>query len=231
MNLVPVSLRSSAAAAKKKAATTSKKQARGTARARLTLADGLFYRASQLTSSRTVTTVEALKMKSLVLCSALLLVLPLFLCAQSRQPLIAVGGISHESNSFNPAKTQLDDFSRRKTAPVDEVLEEWSKSSDIVSGYVEGARRFGLKLHPTLVAAASPKGIVTDAAFNTLMAELIRQLKAAPKLDGLLLDNHGAMVVESYPHGDVETVRRLREAMGPDIPHRRHSRLPCECVA
>ena len=119
-------------------------------------------------------------MKSLVLCSALLLVLPLFLCAQSRQPLIAVGGISHESNSFNPAKTQLDDFSRRKTATVDEVLEEWSKSSDIVSGYVEGARRFGLKLHPTLVAAASPKGIVTDAAFNALMAELIRQLKALP---------------------------------------------------
>ena len=72
-------------------------------------------------------------MKSLVLCSVLLLLLPLFLCAQARQPLIAVGGIAHESNSFNPAKTQLSDFSRRKTAPVDEVLQEWSKSSDIIN--------------------------------------------------------------------------------------------------
>src|SRR6185503_19140687 len=157
-----------------------------------------------------------------------------FVCAQGRQPLIAIGGIAHESNSFNPAKTQLSDFSRRKTAPVEEVLQEWSKSSDIISGYVEGARRFGLRLHPTLVAVATPKGVVTDEAFNTLMNELIRQLKTAPTLDGLLLDNHGAMVVESYPHGDVEAVRRLREAMGPAFPivvtHDFHANVSPEIV-
>src|SRR5215510_14024217 len=156
-------------------------------------------------------------MKTLVLSSIFLLFSSL-VYPQVRQPLIAVGGISHESNSFNPSKTQLKDFSRRKVAPVEEVLEEWSKSSDIISGYVEGARRFGLKLQPTLVATATPKGIVTDEAFNTLMDELIRQLKAIPKVDGLLLDNHGAMVVESFPHGDMESVRRLREAMGPAFP-------------
>jgi len=173
-------------------------------------------------------------MKLLVLCCTLLFPLASILCAQTRQPLIAVGGIAHESNSFNPAKTGLKDFSRRKLAPVEAVLQEWSKSSDIISGYVEGARRFGLKLHPTLVASAAPKGIVTDEAFNTLMDELIRQLKAAPKLEGLLLDNHGAMVVESYPHGDAETVRRLREAMGPDFPivvtHDFHANVSPEIV-
>src|SRR5262245_60387266 len=128
-------------------------------------------------------------MKTLALSSVFLLSSISLLCAQTRQPLIAVGGISHESNSFNPSKTQLKDFSRRKVTPADEVLQEWSKSSDIISGYVEGARRFGLKLHPTLVANAAPKGIVTDEAFNSLMDELIAQLKAIPRLDGLLLDN------------------------------------------
>src|SRR5262245_38043173 len=115
-------------------------------------------------------------MKTLVLSSIFLLFSSL-VCPQVRQPLIAVGGISHESNSFNPSKTQLKDFSRRKVAPVEEVLEEWSKSSDIISGYVEGARRFGLKLQPTLVATATPKGIVTDEAFNTLMDELFASSK------------------------------------------------------
>src|SRR5262245_13927758 len=173
-------------------------------------------------------------MKSFALSGALLVLLTPFLSAQARQPLIAVGGISHESNSFNPAKTQLSDFVRRRISPVNEVLQEWSKSNDIVSGYVEGARRFGLKLHPTVVAEASPKGIVTDEAFNTLMGELIRQLKAAPKLDGLLLDNHGALVVESHPHGDAEAVRRLREAMGPSFPivvtHDFHANVSPEIV-
>ncbi len=166
-------------------------------------------------------------------------VLPLILFLASivsaqNLPLIAVGGIGHESNSFNPAKTGLADFHLRKIGPLEQLLEDWSKSNDIISGYVEGARRYGLKLYPVLVAEAAPKGIVTDEAFNTLMAELIRQLKAAPKLDGLLLDNHGAMVVESYSHGDAEMVRRLREALGPNFPivvtHDFHANVSPEVV-
>jgi microcystin degradation protein MlrC len=63
---------------------------------------------------------------------------------------------------------------------------------------------------------------------------LIRQLKAAPKLDGLLLANHGAMVVESYPHGDAEMVGRLRQALGPGFPivvtHDFHANVSPEIV-
>ena len=40
--------------------------------------------------------------------------------------------------------------------------------------------------------------------------------QSAPKLDGILLALHGAMVVESYPSGDAELTKRVREAMGPD---------------
>jgi microcystin degradation protein MlrC len=156
------------------------------------------------------------------------------LTAQSSRPRIAVGGISHESNSFNPAKTQLADFERRRVEPVDQALLEWSKSNDEVSGYVEGARRFGLELYPAMVAGADPKGPVTDEAFNTLLDELIQRLKSAPKLDGLLLANHGAMVVESYPHADAEMVRRLRQLLGPDFPivvtHDFHANVSPEIV-
>jgi microcystin degradation protein MlrC len=138
--------------------------------------------------------------------------------AQTRRPRIGVAGISHESNSFFPSKTVLADFGRLSQPLAEETLREWASSKSTVSGYVEGARRFDLELYPTLVVGAAPKGPVTDEAFNTLMDEMIRQLKAAPKLDGLLLANHGAMVVDSHPHGDAEVVRRLREMFGPDFP-------------
>jgi microcystin degradation protein MlrC len=148
----------------------------------------------------------------------LLLLFPVVLSAQTRRPLIAVGGISHESNSFNPAKTTYADFRQREVTSIDQALREWAKSNDEVSGYIEGARQYGLELYPLLVASATPKGPVTDDAFKRLLDELLRQLKAAPKLDGLLLANHGAMVVESYPHGDAEMVKRLREELGPNFP-------------
>lgn len=165
---------------------------------------------------------------------ALLLLPLLVLSAQTARPRIAIAGISHESNSFNKAKTQLEDFQRRPDVSRERFIEEAAKASTTVSGYVEGARRFGLELYPTLVTGAQPKGPVTDHAFNTLMNEILRQLKEAPKLDGVLLALHGAMVVESYPSGDAEIARRVREAMGPDFPiivtHDFHANVTPEIV-
>jgi microcystin degradation protein MlrC len=133
-------------------------------------------------------------------------------------PLVAIGGIMHESDTFNPSKTGLEDFTLRRTAPRALALEEWSKSNDEVSGYIEGARRHGLDLLPVLMASATPKGPVTDEAFNTLTRELITQLTTAPHLDGLLLALHGAMVAEGYWDADAEILRRLRHVFGPNFP-------------
>jgi microcystin degradation protein MlrC len=138
--------------------------------------------------------------------------------AQTRRPLIAVGGIRHESNSFNPAKTSLADFAAERDISPKEFLHRNALANNIASGYIEGARLHGLDLYAALSVQATPKGPVTDEAFNTLSAELIRRLKAAPRLDGILLDLHGAMVIESYPGGDAELVHRVRQAVGKDIP-------------
>lgn len=137
------------------------------------------------------------------------------------KPVIGVAGIAHESNSFSTQLTTLDLFNYRSGETQKELAERFfalANAQTTSSGYIEGAKRFGLELYPTLVTSARPMGPVTDNAFNTLMKEIIQQLKSAPKLDGILLNLHGAMVVESYPSGDEEIVRRVREAFGPDMP-------------
>ena len=154
--------------------------------------------------------------------------------ASEAPPVVAIGGILHESNSFSTVKTRLEDFARSAAGPGSDVLAEWAASNDEVAGYIEGARRFGLQLHPTLVAHAVPAGPVTDQALDALTGELIRRLRAAPKLDGVLLALHGAMVTESHPHGDAEVVRRVREAFGPQMPivvtHDFHANISPEIV-
>jgi len=140
----------------------------------------------------------------------------LMAAAETRRPLIAVGGISHESNSFNPAKTTLADFGRRTLTEAG--LKEAISGHDILAGVVEGARQFGLDLYPTVSTGATPKGAVTAEAFEVLTGELVKKIKAAPRLDGVILNLHGAMVTEKYPHGDAETVRRVRQAVGPRVP-------------
>jgi microcystin degradation protein MlrC len=47
---------------------------------------------------------------------------------------------------------------------------------------------------------------------------LIRNLEKAKPVDGVYLDLHGAMVVETYDDGEGELLRRVREAVGPRVP-------------
>src|SRR5690554_1821971 len=142
-------------------------------------------------------------------------------CFSQKLPIIGVAGISHESNSFSSQKTTLEDFNVRLGESADERAKEFfsqATSQTTSAGYIEGAKRFGFELYPTLVVRARPMGAVTDQAFETMMKEIIRQLNSGPKLDGILLPLHGAMIVESFPSGDEEMVKRIRREFGPDMP-------------
>jgi microcystin degradation protein MlrC len=137
----------------------------------------------------------------------------------------------HESNSFFPKPTRLADFNVFRGA---EVVKQYGASAHEVAGYLEGARRFGFEAVPLLMASATPGGPVSAEALDSLTGELIRMLKAAPAIDGILLALHGAMVSEKHPHGDAEIVRRVREAMGPKFPivvtHDFHANISPEIV-
>ncbi|MBM3793591.1 MAG: M81 family metallopeptidase [Acidobacteria bacterium] len=161
-------------------------------------------------------------------------VMGLFSSSLAFAAVVAVGGFMHESNSFNPSKTTLADYGIEEPAAGNDVLQRWERSSTEVAGYLQGAREAGFTVHPTLLANATPKGPLTDECYNTIFNRLLAKLKSGPKLDGLLLALHGAMVVESYPHGDEETVRRLRKHFGPDFPivvtHDYHANVSPEIV-
>jgi microcystin degradation protein MlrC len=134
------------------------------------------------------------------------------------QPVIAVGEISHESNSFSAATTGLTDFGWTPDGCVETALRAEEASSTVMSGYLHAARGFGWRLWPTLVARATPRGPVTEEAFETLVGALLAALRRAPRLDGVLLSLHGAMVTERYASGDTEIVRRVRDAVGRGTP-------------
>jgi microcystin degradation protein MlrC len=106
------------------------------------------------------------------------------------KPIIGVAGISHESNSFSVHKTVLKDFNVNLKESREERVKRFftNESAKTTSaGYIEGAKRFGLELYPTVVTSATPKGPLTTETFDTLMKEIIRDLKAGPMLQGILL--------------------------------------------
>ena len=128
---------------------------------------------------------------------------------------IAVGGIMHESNTFNHRQTPLEAF---RVQRGDDLVRWWRYTPHEMGGFIVGAESLGYDLFPTLMAQATPGGIVTREAFERLTRELLERLFRAPHLDGLLLALHGAMVSEVYSDADGEVVRRVREQVGADFP-------------
>ena len=128
---------------------------------------------------------------------------------------IAIGGIMHESNTFSETPT---DFAAFTQTFARNLVNLWGDSHHEIGGFIQGATEYNYTAYPTLMASATPAGRVTDDAFDRFTEMLIQHLKAAPKHEGLLLALHGAMVVESYPDGDGEVLRRLRDAFGRDFP-------------
>jgi len=143
---------------------------------------------------------------------------------------IAIGSIMHESNSFNAEPTALSDFRMREAQDARATLSDWATGNSEVAGFIEEGRRRGFDLIPTIYAAATPKGPVASGAFEELTARLIQAMRGAKGLDGILLALHGALYTEEFPHGDEEIVRRLRAALGPDVPlvvtHDFHANIP-----
>jgi microcystin degradation protein MlrC len=147
---------------------------------------------------------------------------------------IAIAGILHESNTFAATQTTYADFERSGLTRGEQIIEQWAPSTHEVGGFIEGAARYQFDMYPAIVAQATPFGVVTDDALDCLTGELIERLTAAPKLDGLLLALHGAMVAQSYPHADTEILGRLRAALGPAfcivVTHDFHANITQELV-
>ena len=128
---------------------------------------------------------------------------------------IAIGGIMHESNTFNQRLTPLDAFRLQRG---DELLNWWRDTPHEVGGFIAGAERFGYQLFPTLMAQATPGGMVTGEAFERLTQELLDRLSRAPHLDGLLLALHGAMVSEVHSDADGEVLASIAGATRRGLP-------------
>ncbi len=128
---------------------------------------------------------------------------------------IAFGGIMHESNTFSRKLTDISAFSQ--TIGV-EIISAWKDTHHEIGGFIQCTEKQDVIAFPTVMAAATPAGPVTDEAFEKLTALLIQELKSIEDIDGILLALHGAMVVESYPDGDGEVLHRLRETFGESLP-------------
>ena len=137
-------------------------------------------------------------------------------------PRIAVGGFLHETNTFAPTKATFESFVHGGGWPAmargADVLKVMRNINVGLAGVVGAAEEKGWELVPTISCGASPSAHVTEDAFERIVTVMVDGIRKAGKLDAIYLDLHGAMVTEHFDDGEGEILRRVRQAIGNDLP-------------
>ena len=127
---------------------------------------------------------------------------------------IAVGCIGHETNTFSPVATTLDNFKKGSYHRGDEIITAFRGTRTITGGFLDVAEQFDLQPVPLLWTFATPSGTVEHAAYQTLKTEFLMLLQNAGALDGVLLDLHGAMVTDELEDAEGDLIQAVREVVG-----------------
>jgi microcystin degradation protein MlrC len=125
---------------------------------------------------------------------------------------VVVGGMHHESNTFNPILTDWQDIRlRRGQSMLDPI------NQDSIGGVVSTLQQAGYEIIPTLIARAVPNGEWKKEVYTTLKKELLDALREAGEIDAICLSLHGSMRVEGIGEAEGDLLSSIREIQ-PDVP-------------
>ena len=133
-------------------------------------------------------------------------------------PRIALGGIVHETHTFAPGVTGLAAFEDYFLIEGDTVLDAMRGTRTPLGGEITALDGFGYAMAPLVWATAMPSGLVTAEAWATLRDRLLRRLRDAGPVDGVLLALHGAMAAEGADDPEGELLTAIRAIVGPGVP-------------
>ncbi len=128
---------------------------------------------------------------------------------------ILVAMMEHETNTFSPLPTRLEEFGPGGPLVGAAAYETFRRSGFSIAGLLEVAEAAGAEVETVIAANAAPARAVAQDAFEHIAGAICAAVSRG--CDALFLDLHGAMVTEGVDSGVGELLSRLRR-IAPDLP-------------
>ncbi|TCP52354.1 microcystin degradation protein MlrC [Tumebacillus sp. BK434] len=126
---------------------------------------------------------------------------------------VAIGMISHESNSFSPVSTPRSEWETWGLTAGADILTIWKGSHTPVGAFLDYAEQAGWEVIPTLAAQTLPSK-PTDAQHYRWMKEQLLAPIEREQPDGVLLFMHGAMMAEGTDDVEGDICRAVKGIIG-----------------
>lgn len=132
---------------------------------------------------------------------------------------LALIHVGQESNDFNPLPTTLRDFEAFGIFEGPQMLDRL-RGVGQVGGYLDEVERSGLPVEtvPIVRGWATAGGRIDEASLRFFERRIREGLAAAGRVDGLMLQLHGACAAAGLDDVEGEQLAWCREILGPDVP-------------
>lgn len=127
---------------------------------------------------------------------------------------VLIARMNHETNTFSPVPTPLSAFGQDGPDYGEAAYQINKGAATAMGAFIDLAERWGAEIVTPISATAWPSGPVDADAYQTICQAIV---DAAPGCDVMLLDLHGAMVVQNSPDGEGDLLERLKTQY-PDVP-------------
>jgi len=131
---------------------------------------------------------------------------------------VVIARMNHETNTFSPLPTPLAAFGAGDPrGPVfgADAYAAGAGSKTAMGGFIDFAERRGCNIVTPLFAMANPSGPVDAKAYRVMCDAIVDAV--AQGCDAIMLDLHGAMVVEDSDDGEGDLLERVR-VVAPNTP-------------
>lgn len=132
--------------------------------------------------------------------------------ATVRRLRIAIAGFQLESVTFVPNLTTLTDFQARERSGQ-AVTEQYRGANNTVGGFIQVCERENIEMVPIVCTGAGAAGPASDEAFEHYLGRVLACL-TRERVDGVLLDLHGAMTTPTRLDADREFLSAVRRHVG-----------------
>lgn len=131
---------------------------------------------------------------------------------------IAVGGFSHETNTYATACSGPTPLEAFRVHRGEEIVATYGGTGSYLGGILDAVDDLGGSAVPALHAIAEPSGTIAASAYGRLRSELLDHLERCLPVDGVALELHGAAVAEGVDDVEADLGRAVRSLVGPSVP-------------
>ncbi|MCL6454862.1 MAG: M81 family metallopeptidase [Alicyclobacillus sp.] len=131
---------------------------------------------------------------------------------------IAIGQISHETNTFSTVRTTKAAFSVWEWAYGQEIVENHRGVEDYLGGMISKAEEMGVQVLPVFSATANPSGTIAAETYEEMKHDLLTGLREVGSVDAVCLALHGAGVAEGVDDLEGDLLAAVRGEIGRSVP-------------